>query len=112
MIGNSHIDPVWPWQWPEGYQEVRATFRSALDPIFKLAEGADDLVLRAIETSGSGASTCIDLPAWQLNVQFELAPYEIRTFRVPRDPRVPVTVTDLLERPLGKGQRVEAPTAA
>jgi alpha-mannosidase len=31
MIGNSHIDPVWLWQWPEGYQEVRATFRSALE---------------------------------------------------------------------------------
>ncbi|MGI8515579.1 MAG: alpha-mannosidase [Acidimicrobiia bacterium] len=31
MIGNSHIDPVWLWQWPEGYQEIRATFRSALD---------------------------------------------------------------------------------
>jgi alpha-mannosidase len=31
MIGNAHIDPVWLWRWPEGYQEVRATFRSALD---------------------------------------------------------------------------------
>lgn len=31
LVGNSHIDPVWLWQWPEGYQEVRATFRSALD---------------------------------------------------------------------------------
>jgi alpha-mannosidase len=31
LIGNSHIDPVWLWQWPEGYEEVRATFRSALD---------------------------------------------------------------------------------
>ncbi len=31
MIGNAHIDPVWLWQWPEGYQEVLATFRSALD---------------------------------------------------------------------------------
>ena len=31
MIGNAHIDPVWLWQWPEGYQEARATFRSALD---------------------------------------------------------------------------------
>ena len=27
MVGNAHIDPVWLWQWPEGYQEVRATFR-------------------------------------------------------------------------------------
>ena len=31
LIGNSHIDPVWLWQWPEGYQEIRSTFRSALD---------------------------------------------------------------------------------
>ena len=31
MIGNAHIDPVWLWQWPEGYQEVRATFQSAID---------------------------------------------------------------------------------
>ena len=31
MIGNAHIDPVWLWDWREGYQEVRATFRSALD---------------------------------------------------------------------------------
>jgi alpha-mannosidase len=31
MIGNAHIDPVWLWQWPEGYQEVRATFVSALE---------------------------------------------------------------------------------
>ena len=33
MIGNAHIDPVWLWQWPEGYQEVRATFQSAIDRI-------------------------------------------------------------------------------
>jgi alpha-mannosidase len=31
MIGNAHIDPVWLWQWPEGYQEVRATLQSAID---------------------------------------------------------------------------------
>lgn len=33
MIGNAHIDPVWLWQWQEGFQEVRASFRSALDRI-------------------------------------------------------------------------------
>jgi alpha-mannosidase len=38
MIGNSHIDPVWLWQWPEGYQEVRATFRSALDRMLEYPE--------------------------------------------------------------------------
>jgi alpha-mannosidase len=31
MIGNSHIDPVWLWRWQEGFQEVKATFASALD---------------------------------------------------------------------------------
>lgn len=31
MIGNAHLDPVWLWPWTEGYHEVKATFRSALD---------------------------------------------------------------------------------
>ncbi len=31
MIGNSHIDPVWFWDWDEGMQEVKATFSSALE---------------------------------------------------------------------------------
>ncbi len=31
MIGHAHIDPVWRWTWDEGYAEVFATFRSALD---------------------------------------------------------------------------------
>ena len=43
MIGNAHIDPVWLWRWQEGYQEVKATFRSALD---RLAE-SDDVVFTA-----------------------------------------------------------------
>jgi alpha-mannosidase len=31
MIGHGHIDPTWLWRWTEGFEEVRATFRSALD---------------------------------------------------------------------------------
>lgn len=31
MIGNAHIDPVWLWRWQEGFAEVLATCRSALD---------------------------------------------------------------------------------
>ncbi len=38
MIGNAHIDPVWLWQWQEGFQETLATFRSALD---RMAEYPD-----------------------------------------------------------------------
>lgn len=40
MIGNAHIDPVWLWRWQEGYHEVRATFRSALE---RLRESDDFL---------------------------------------------------------------------
>jgi alpha-mannosidase len=38
LIGNAHIDPVWLWRWPEGFAEVKATFRSALD---RMRETAD-----------------------------------------------------------------------
>lgn len=31
MIGNAHIDPVWLWRWQDGFSEIRATFRSALE---------------------------------------------------------------------------------
>lgn len=31
MVGNAHIDPVWLWPWTEGFQEVKATFHSALE---------------------------------------------------------------------------------
>ena len=31
MIGNAHLDPVWLWNWQEGFQEAKATFQSALD---------------------------------------------------------------------------------
>ena len=40
MIGNAHIDPVWLWRWQEGYHEVLASFRSALDRL----EEYDDFV--------------------------------------------------------------------
>lgn len=33
LIGNAHLDPAWLWHWQEGYSEVLATFRSALDRI-------------------------------------------------------------------------------
>jgi alpha-mannosidase len=38
MIGYSHIDPVWLWQWQEGLGEVKATFRSALDRMAEYPE--------------------------------------------------------------------------
>lgn len=31
LIGNAHLDPVWLWRWQEGFAEIKATYRSALD---------------------------------------------------------------------------------
>ncbi|AFZ65650.1 alpha-mannosidase [Deinococcus peraridilitoris] len=31
LVGHAHIDPVWLWDWREGHETVKATFRSALD---------------------------------------------------------------------------------
>ena len=31
LIGNAHLDPVWLWEWDEGLDAVRATFRAQLD---------------------------------------------------------------------------------
>ena len=38
MIGNAHIDPVWLWQWQEGFQEARATFWSAIERMNEYAD--------------------------------------------------------------------------
>ena len=40
MIGNGHLDPVWLWDWREGFQENIATFKSALDRLNEF----DDIV--------------------------------------------------------------------
>ena len=66
----------------------------------KLAEDGDNLVVRAVETDGWSGRATIRLPAWQREVVFDARPFEIRTFRVPRDPGGQIVETDLLERPL------------
>lgn len=38
LIGNGHLDPVWLWRWQEGFSEIRATFRSALERLKEFPE--------------------------------------------------------------------------
>ena len=75
MIGNAHIDPVWLWQWPEGYQEVRATFRSALDRLDEYPEfvfTCDSVAVlrsgsrRAIPSCSSRSASAIAEGRWQV----------------------------------------------
>ena len=37
-IGNAHIDPVWLWRWQDGYSEVLASWRSALDRMIEFED--------------------------------------------------------------------------
>jgi alpha-mannosidase len=63
----------------------------------KLAEEGDELVVRVVETAGRGTPARILLP--DREVAFAIRPFEIRTFRIPREPADDVVETDLLERP-------------
>jgi alpha-mannosidase len=38
LVGNAHLDPVWLWRWQEGFAEIKATFRSALDRMAEFPE--------------------------------------------------------------------------
>ena len=92
-------------RWPPGADRPRSwpsSPRTVVAGAIKLAEDGDDLVVRAVETAGRAAPARIVLPAWDREVTFDIAPFEIRTFRIPRDPSQPVAETDLLERPLAQ----------
>ena len=65
----------------------------------KVSEDGEDLVVRVVETCGRAAHGVLDLPLWQRRVEVDIEPFEIRTFRISRDPDVAVRETDLLERP-------------
>ena len=56
--------------------------------------------MRGHETAATGGRARIALPLLGDRVaEAEFGAFQIRTFRVPRDPRAPVTETDLLELP-------------
>ena len=38
LVGYAHLDPVWLWNWTEGYAEARATLRSAVDRLNEYPE--------------------------------------------------------------------------
>ncbi|NYE70035.1 alpha-mannosidase [Microlunatus parietis] len=59
-----------------------------------------DLIVRAVETTGEPAEVALRLPVAGREITATFAPYQLRTFRVPRSPRRRVTEVDLIERPL------------
>mgnify|MGYP001037776790 CR=1 FL=1 len=87
---------------PEGAWPMRASFLSAepdnvLVTVVKQAEDGDDMILRAYETTKTPTRATVRLPQWGRTIEADFGPCEIKTFRIPRDPRRPVMETDLLE---------------
>ncbi len=66
----------------------------------KAAEDGDDVIVRVVETAGRPAAARVELPAWGRTIAFHIGPFEIRTFRVPREAALDAVESDLLERPL------------
>ena len=61
-------------------------------------EGGADLIVRAVETRGEATDAVIRLPLIDRTIEARFSPYEIRTFRVPREGEI--VPLDLLERPV------------
>jgi alpha-mannosidase len=66
----------------------------------KLAEDGEDLIIRVVETCGRAEAARVAFPAWDREIRFDIRPFEIRTFRLPRDAALEAVETDLLEGPL------------
>lgn len=71
-------------------------------------EDGPDLIVRAVETTGEPAEVTLQLPVAGREVTAAFAPYQLRTFRVPRATRRRVTEVDLIERPLDEPGPFEA----
>ncbi|MCX7522840.1 alpha-mannosidase [Microbacterium sp. STN6] len=72
------------------------------DPTDAAGTGSADLIVRAVETRGEAASTRIELPVVDRVLEESFGPSQIRTFRVPKDPALPVVEVDLIEWVLGE----------
>lgn len=69
--------------------------------VMKQEEDGDGLILRFYETWGSAVDVKIELPWWKRVIAAHFGPYEIKTFRIPKDGSQPIVETNLLEEPIG-----------
>lgn len=73
---------------------------SVMVTALKQAEDGEDLIVRAVETSGAARRGTIRLPKWERVIEADFAPGEIKTFRVPREASAPIRETNLIEQDL------------
>ena len=110
LIGNSHLDPVWLWQWQEDFAEIKATFRSAtpftecisqkmkkrlrirlyarktqsktniIPTALKKNEDGNGYILRLYEAENTDTDVCINIFGTNINTHF--SHNQIKTFLI------------------------------
>jgi alpha-mannosidase len=68
-------------------------------PTARPTSGAGDLIVRAVETTGSPVDAELALPLLGRTVTASFGPHQLRTFRVPADVTEAVSEVNLLEWP-------------
>jgi alpha-mannosidase len=88
----------------DGGGPVRITaVKGSEDAVGTAGSGTADLVVRAVEALGSEVRARIELPVVGRVLEETFTPSQVRSFRVPRDPKLPVVEVDLIEEPLAIG---------
>ena len=72
--------------------------------VVKQAQENDDIVIRCYETDKVATRATIRMPRWDRILEADIAPCEIKTFRIPRDSTLPVIETNLLAWPEASAQ--------
>jgi alpha-mannosidase len=65
--------------------------------VLKMAEEGDDVIVRCVETGGLAGRATIALPLLGRELTADLGPWQIKTWRVPRDPQQAIRETNFLE---------------
>jgi len=91
------IETYHPGPLPARCSAIHLDKQNVIVSVVKKAEDNDDTIVRCYETDGVATAATIRLPLWERVIEARFAPCEIKTFRVPADPALPVTETDLIE---------------
>ncbi|MDP9353338.1 MAG: glycosyl hydrolase-related protein, partial [Chloroflexota bacterium] len=91
------VETYHPGPLPPSASYLSVTPANVVVGALKKAEDNDDIILRVVETHGVRTQAHVRLGAWDRELDTELGPSEVKTFRVPADPSMPVTETNLLE---------------
>jgi alpha-mannosidase len=82
---------------PQAYSFLDVDNQQVIVSVLKQCEDNDDLIIRSYETAGRTAHALVKLPLWERSLELEFTPCEIKTLRIPRNPKAAVKEVNLVE---------------